>query len=91
MISNFPGRRKEASEKIEKVADALTQEVEQAMKKDLIQSTEKLAQFVKSISKPYRDAALQKIERLELIQAELANKGQKIQNLKVDIQNLHAL
>jgi ABC-type transporter Mla subunit MlaD len=91
VISNFPGRRKEASEKIEKVANALTQEVEQAMKKDLAQSTEKLGQFVKSISKPYRDAAQQRIEQLQLIQAELANTGKKIQNLKVDIQNLHAL
>lgn len=91
MISNFPGRRTEARKKIEKVADALAQEVEQAMKKDLIQSTEKLAHFVQSISKPYREAAQQKIDRLESIQAELANTGQRIQNLKVDIQNLHAL
>ncbi|KAJ4804839.1 tRNA modification GTPase MnmE [Rhynchospora pubera] len=91
VISNFPGRRREASEKIEKVANALAQEVEQAMKNDLIQSTEKLAQFVKSISKPYRDAARQKIERLELTQAELTSMGQKLQNLKVEIQNIHAL
>ncbi|KAJ3688020.1 hypothetical protein LUZ61_017184 [Rhynchospora tenuis] len=91
VISNFPGRRREASVKIEKVANALSQEVEQAMKNDLIQSTEKLAQFVKFISKPYRDAARQKIERLELTQAELTSMGQKLQDLKVEIQNIHAL
>ncbi|ONK67439.1 uncharacterized protein A4U43_C05F50 [Asparagus officinalis] len=89
-ISNFPGRRKEAIEKVRKVADGLALEIEEAMEKDLKLASEKLDCFVEAFSKPYQDAAQLKIDRLVKIQDNLAKMERKVQDLKVEIQNLHA-
>lgn len=88
-ISRFPARRKEAIEKVRRVADGLAHEIEDAMQKDLLHSTEKLTHFVEVISKPYQDAVEQRMDQLLTIQGELANIEQKLQALKTDIQNLH--
>ncbi|OAY70947.1 putative transmembrane GTPase FZO-like, chloroplastic, partial [Ananas comosus] len=87
-ISNFPSRRKDAVEKVAKLANSLASEVENAMKRDLLNSSEKLSQFVEVSSKPYRDAAEKRIDRLQEIQGELSSIQQKLQALKVEIQNL---
>lgn len=89
-ISNFPGRRKEAIEKVRKAADGLAQEIEEAMHKDLMQSTERLRYFVEAVSKPYQNAAQHRVDRLVKIQDELAKVERKLQDFKVEIQNLHA-
>lgn len=89
-ISRFPGRRKEAIEKVQKAADGLAREIDEAMQKDLMQATERLRCFVEVISKPYQDAAQRRIDRLLKTQNELAKVVQKLQDLKVEIQNLHA-
>lgn len=88
-ISKFPGRRKEAIEKVTKVANGLAREIEEAMQNDMVQATERLKSFVETIGKPYQDAAQNRIDRLLKIQDKLENVQQKLQNLKIEIQNLH--
>ncbi|KAI0526796.1 hypothetical protein KFK09_002387 [Dendrobium nobile] len=88
-ISKFPSRRKEAIQKVRKVADGLARKVEEAMQKDLLEATEKLNDYAEFISKPYQDSAQQRIDWLLETQQELATTVQKLQDLKVQIQNLH--
>ncbi|KAJ6797597.1 putative transmembrane GTPase FZO-like, chloroplastic [Iris pallida] len=90
-ISKFAGRRKEAIEKVRKVADGLEREIEEAMQKDLRQGVQSLKYHVEAISKPYRHAAERRIDRLLKFQDELANVEEKLRDLKVEIQNLHAM
>lgn len=91
VISNFPGRRKNAIAKVTKVADALAKEIEDAMKEDLSVAMEKLKTFVELTGKPYQQAAQNKIDRLSEIQSELDSTRQKLQGLKTEIQNFHVL
>ncbi|KAH7677071.1 Dynamin GTPase protein [Dioscorea alata] len=88
-ISNFPARRKEAIEKVRRVADGLARDIDDAMQKDLAQATDKLAQFVEVISKPYQDAAQDNVNRLLEIQEELGSIEQKMWAMKVRIQSLN--
>ncbi|KAG0483656.1 hypothetical protein HPP92_011740 [Vanilla planifolia] len=88
-ISNFPARRKDAIEKVRKVADGLSRELEEAMEKDLLQAIERLNSFIKVISQPYQEAAQRRLECLQETQKELSNTAQKLQDLKVQIENLH--
>lgn len=76
-------------EKVSKVADKLATELNDAMLKDLMNSVEKLTQFVEVISRPYVDAARDRIDRSLEIQEELAKAEQNLQALRVEIQNLH--
>ncbi|KAJ3676280.1 hypothetical protein LUZ60_003692 [Juncus effusus] len=89
VISNFPSRKKQAVDKIAKVADALALEVEEAMQKDLKQSSQKLSRFVESVCEPYREAAQRRIDYLESVRAELARVEESVRSLKVDIQNVN--
>ncbi|KAK1278376.1 hypothetical protein QJS04_geneDACA016889 [Acorus gramineus] len=88
-ISNFPARRKAAIEKVKRVADALSREVDEAMQMDLSNSIEKLQRFVELVGRPYQDSAQQRLNRLSEIQEELANVENKLKTLKIEIQNLH--
>ncbi|XP_062231289.1 probable transmembrane GTPase FZO-like, chloroplastic [Phragmites australis] len=89
VISNFPGQRKLAIEKVSKAADALSGKVDEAIQKDISQSANKLVNFVEVISKPYQDACQRKIDWLQGVQGELSVVERKLQSLKVEIQNLH--
>lgn len=75
--------------KIGRVSDKLAREINEAMEKDLMTSIEKLTNFIEVISKPYAEAAQARIDRSIQIQDELAKVEQRIQALKVEIQNLH--
>ncbi|KAI3986038.1 hypothetical protein MKX01_039120 [Papaver californicum] len=88
-VSNLPSRRKEMAEKVQRTADAVACELEKDMRKDLLQNIEDLDNFVKSISKPYQDAAQQRIDSLSKTQEELTGMQQKLQSLQFKIQNLH--
>ncbi|XP_037469462.1 probable transmembrane GTPase FZO-like, chloroplastic isoform X1 [Triticum dicoccoides] len=88
-ISNFPGRRKLAVEKVSKAADELSRKVDEAIQKDISQSGSKLVQFVDTASKPYQEACQRKIDWLQGVQGELSAVERKLQTLKIDIQNLH--
>lgn len=74
---------------MQKVADTLANEIEDAMKKDLLISIEKLDRFVQAVSDPYIEAAQNRIDQLEKIQAELEHVEQKFKALKFEIQNVH--
>ncbi|GLU03520.1 hypothetical protein SLE2022_207140 [Rubroshorea leprosula] len=56
-ISNFPARRQGMIDKVNRIADALAQELENAMEKDLTETVNNLENFVKTVGKPYQDAA----------------------------------
>ncbi|OVA06676.1 Thiamine phosphate synthase [Macleaya cordata] len=88
-ISNFPTRRKEMAEKVRRTADAVARELQEAMQKDLLQNIEDLENFVKFISKPYQDAAQQRVDRSLKTQEELTTVQKKLQTLQNEIQNLH--
>lgn len=88
-ISNFPARRQGIIDKVNKTADALAQELEDAMQKDLEETVQNLENFVKIVAKPYQDAAQKRLDKSLLIQDEVLNVQKKLQTLQVEIQNLH--
>ncbi|KAK6260094.1 hypothetical protein SCA6_014568 [Theobroma cacao] len=88
-ISNFPARRQEMIEKVKKTANVLARELEDAMQKDLLETTENLGEFVRIIGEPYRDAAEERLDKLLEIKDELSNVRETLQTLQVEIQNLH--
>ncbi|KAK9161185.1 hypothetical protein Syun_007526 [Stephania yunnanensis] len=80
---------KEVTEKINRSADALARELEDAMLQDLKETIAILENFVKVISEPYMKAVQQNIDRLLEIEKELVNIDEKMQTLRIEIQNLH--
>lgn len=89
MISKFPARRKEMIEKVNKTAEALARELDEAMQKDLMDSITSLESFVKLLGKPYQDAAQETVDRLTGIQDELSSVEKRLQILQVEIQSIH--
>ena len=73
------------------MADALAEEIEEAMQEDLSKAIENLRNFVELTGKPYQEAAQHKINKLSEIQSELDIVQQKLHTLKKEIQNLRAL
>ena len=68
----------------------MARDIDDAMQKDLVQATDKLAQFVEAISKPYQAAAQENVNQLLEIQEELGGIEQKLRAMKVQIQRLDA-
>ncbi|CAI0400729.1 unnamed protein product [Linum tenue] len=90
-ILNFPVRRKAMTDKVNKIADGLALEVEEAMQKDLSETVKNLEKFVKTIGKPYQDAAQERLDKVLVLQSEISKVENKIRTLQVEIQNLHVL
>lgn len=88
-VSTFPARRQSVIDKVKRKADGLAQELEEAMKKDLMETTGNLDTFVKILSKPYQDQAQNRLDKLLEIQEELSDVEKKIRTLQIEIQNLH--
>ncbi|KAF9606424.1 hypothetical protein IFM89_025113 [Coptis chinensis] len=88
-ISKFSTRRTDMVEKVKKTADALARELEEAMQKDLMESVTNLEKFVELLSKPYKDAAQQTVDRLSEVQEDLVGVEKNLQRLQFQIQNLH--
>ncbi|XP_023553753.1 probable transmembrane GTPase FZO-like, chloroplastic isoform X1 [Cucurbita pepo subsp. pepo] len=88
-ISNFPIRRQQLISKVKRTADGFAREFEAAMQEDLNEAVRNLETFVSAISKPYRDQAQNRLDKLLEIQDELSNVGKRLQKLQNDIQNLH--
>ncbi|XP_044487086.1 probable transmembrane GTPase FZO-like, chloroplastic [Mangifera indica] len=88
-VANFPSRRRLMIEKVNRVADGLSREIEEAMQKDLSETVGNLETFVKQIGRPYQVAAQHKLDKLLQIQDELSNVQKKLQTLRVEIQNVH--
>lgn len=90
-VLSFPARRQGIVDKVNRIADGLAREVEDAMQKDLLETTGNLGNFVETIGKPYQDAAQQRLDKLLEIQDELSNVEKKLRTLQIEIQNLHVL
>ncbi|CAK7346601.1 unnamed protein product [Dovyalis caffra] len=88
-ISTFPARRQAIADKVNRIADGLAREVEEAMQKDLMETVGNLENFVKTIGKPYQDAAQERLDRLLDLQEELSNVDKKLRTLRIEIQNVH--
>ncbi|XP_062085862.1 probable transmembrane GTPase FZO-like, chloroplastic isoform X2 [Humulus lupulus] len=88
-ISNFPARRQAVIDKVNKTADSLARELEEAMQKDLAEALDNLECFVKVVAEPYQNEVRNKLEKLLTIQAEISEVGKELQALQIDIQNLH--
>jgi iron-sulfur cluster repair protein YtfE (RIC family) len=88
-ISTFPVRRQAIVDKVNKIADGLAREVEEAMQNDLMETVGNLENFVKTIGKPYQDAAQERLDKLLDLQEELSNVDKKHRTLRIEIQNVH--
>ncbi|XP_076942044.1 putative transmembrane GTPase FZO-like, chloroplastic [Bidens hawaiensis] len=88
-IANFPGRRQKVVDKVKRMADNLARKLEEAMQKDLLETTDSLENYVKFVGKPYQEVAQSKLDELVMIQNELTKMEERIKRLQIDVQNLH--
>ncbi|CAA7056126.1 unnamed protein product [Microthlaspi erraticum] len=88
-VANFPYRRQAIIGKVNKVADALAQQLEDAMQKDLSDATNNLANFVNIVAKPYREEAQLRLDRLLGIEKEVSDIRSRLHLLEVEIDNIH--
>ncbi|KAK9067624.1 hypothetical protein SSX86_011735 [Deinandra increscens subsp. villosa] len=88
-IANFPVRRQKVVDKVKRTADNLARKLEEAMQKDLSETTESLENYVKFVGKPYQELAQSRLDELVMIQDELTKMEQRIKALQIDVQNLH--
>ncbi|XP_060181363.1 probable transmembrane GTPase FZO-like, chloroplastic isoform X1 [Lycium barbarum] len=88
-VSNFSSRRQQVVDKVKRTADGLAREIEEAMQKDLLETTRNVEDFVKLIGKPYQDRAQNRLDKVLATAEELANIEKKLKALRIDIQNLH--
>ncbi|KAK4357375.1 hypothetical protein RND71_022985 [Anisodus tanguticus] len=88
-VSNFSSRRQQVVDKVKRTADGLARELEEAMQKDLLETTRNVEDFVKLIGKPYQDRAQNRLDELLVTAEELTIIEKKLKSLRNDIQNLH--
>lgn len=88
-ISNFPTRRQRVVDKVRRTADSLARQLEEAMQKDLLETTNTLNSFVTLIGKPYQEVAQDRVNKLLATLDELAAIEEKLGALQIEIQNLH--
>lgn len=88
-VSNFSSRRQQVVDKVKRTADGLARELEEAMQKELLDTTSNVEDFVKLISKPYQVRAQNRLDELLATAEELTIIEKKLKSLRIDIQNLH--
>ncbi|CAA3028313.1 probable transmembrane GTPase FZO-like, chloroplastic isoform X2 [Olea europaea subsp. europaea] len=88
-ISNFPARRQKVIDKVRRTADALSRQLEEAMQKELSETTENLNKFAELVGKPYKDMAQNRVDKLSNTLDELTTIEEKLKKLQIEIQNLH--
>ncbi|KAG8389354.1 hypothetical protein BUALT_Bualt02G0220600 [Buddleja alternifolia] len=88
-ISNLPASRQRVVDKLRRTADALTRQLDEAMQKDLLETTNTLNSFVTLIGKPYQERAQDQVNKLSGTLDELAATEEKLGTLQIEIQNLH--
>lgn len=76
-------------DKVKRTADGLARELEEAMQKDLLETTRNVEDFVKLIGKPYQVRAQNRLDELLATAEELTIIEKKLKSLRIDIQNLH--
>ncbi|KAK6141402.1 hypothetical protein DH2020_024850 [Rehmannia glutinosa] len=75
--------------KVRRTVDALARELEEAMQKDLLETTNSLNSFVTLIGKPYQEIAQDRVNKLLGTLDELKAIEGQIETLQIEIQNLH--
>ncbi|KAK4731936.1 hypothetical protein R3W88_024924 [Solanum pinnatisectum] len=88
-VSNFSSRRQQVVNKVKRTADGLARELEEAMQKDLLETTRNVEDFVKLTGKPYQARAQNRLDELLATAEELTIIEKKLKSLRIDIQNLH--
>ncbi|RAL39155.1 hypothetical protein DM860_015691 [Cuscuta australis] len=88
-ISNFPARRRQAVDKVKRIADGLAREIEEAMQKDVLETSLYLEGLVELIGKPYREAAQGRLDKLLATADELTKMKTKLKALQIEIYNLN--
>ncbi|KAK4763980.1 hypothetical protein SAY87_013418 [Trapa incisa] len=88
-VSSFGRKRQEVINKVNKAVDEFAREVEEAMEKDLSESIRNMEDFINTISRPYQEAAQQRLDKVLEIQNELSGAENRLRTLQVEIQNLH--
>ncbi|KAJ0878192.1 putative dynamin GTPase [Helianthus annuus] len=88
-IANFPARRQKVVDKVKRTADNLARKLEEAMQKDLLETTESLENYVQFVGKPYQEVAQSRLDELVMIKDELTKMEERIKALQIDVQNLH--
>ncbi|GAB2262601.1 hypothetical protein Droror1_Dr00003598 [Drosera rotundifolia] len=88
-VANLPARRQKMVDKVKHIADTITAEIEEAMQKELSDTVKSLQNFVGDIGKPYREAALERVDELVELQGELTNVERKLNSLQIQLQNFH--
>ena len=78
-------------DQVNRIADGLAREVEEAMQKDLMKTVGNVENFVRTIGKPYQDAAQKRLDKLLELQEELSNVDKKLRTLRIEIQNANVL
>lgn len=89
VVSNFSSRRQQVVGKVKRTADGLARELEDAIQKDLLETTRNVEDFVKLIGKPYQDRAQNRLDKVLATAEELKKIEKKLKALRIDIQNLH--
>ncbi|KAL3359108.1 hypothetical protein AABB24_015927 [Solanum stoloniferum] len=88
-VSNFSSRRQQVVNKVKRTADGLARELEEAMQKDLLETTRNVEDFVKLIGEPYQVRAQNRLDELLATAEELTIIEKNLKSLRIDIQNLH--
>lgn len=88
-VSNFSSRRQQVVDKVKRTADGIARELEEAMQKDLLETTRNVEDFVKLIGKPYQDRAQKRLYELLATAEELTIIEKKLKSLRIDVQTLH--
>lgn len=73
-----------------RIAESLARELDEAMHKDLLKTITDLEHFVFSTSKPYQNAAQQRLDKILKTQEKISQVEKKLQALQVEIQNIRS-
>ncbi|CAM8923161.1 unnamed protein product [Rhodiola kirilowii] len=88
-ISSFSYRRRKLVDKVNRIAESLARELDNAMQKDLSKAITDMENFAAITSKPYQDAAQHRLDKALQTQEEISQVEKKLQALQMEIQNLH--
>uniref|UniRef100_A0A7N0SYC6 G domain-containing protein n=1 Tax=Kalanchoe fedtschenkoi TaxID=63787 RepID=A0A7N0SYC6_KALFE len=88
-VASFSFRRRKLVNKVNRIAESLARELDEAMQKDLAKAISDLENFVAVTSKPYKNAAQRRIDEVQETQERISQVEKKLQALQIEIQNLH--
>ncbi|KAG6542178.1 hypothetical protein Mapa_016410 [Marchantia paleacea] len=87
-IWNLPAKRQDIKNKISRVADNLTKQLQHSMERDLEQNLDQLRADIQGLTAPYRLAAEAERARVLALQSQLQGLDNQLRFLKQKVQNL---